>query len=67
MRSTNPTGCHAPAIDRGARPAFAPTERAAVPTADLAVAWLVKRYRVRPSLAAVVALHAGLGGERRHG
>jgi hypothetical protein len=31
-----------------------------------AAAWLVKRYRVKPNLAAVVALHAGLV-ERHHG
>jgi hypothetical protein len=67
MRSTNPRGCHAPAIEHGARPASNPIERAE-PSAGLAAAWLVKRYRVKPNLAALVAVHAGLGGgERRHG
>jgi hypothetical protein len=37
------------------------------PPADLAVKWLIKRHRVRPNLAAVVALHAGLLGEGRRG
>jgi hypothetical protein len=68
MRSTNPRGCHAPMVGHRARRAPAPAERAAQPTAGLAAAWPVKRFRVKPNLAALVALHGGLGGgERRHG
>jgi hypothetical protein len=48
-------------IGRDARPASASNERVTMPPGDFAAAWLVKRYRVQPNLAAVVALHAGLG------
>jgi hypothetical protein len=62
MPSTKLAGCHPVTIGREARVALGPAERAGKPPADLAAAWLVKRFRVRPNLAAVVALHAGLGG-----
>jgi hypothetical protein len=36
------------------------------PTTHDAAAWLVRRFRVRPALAATIAWHAGLG-EWHHG
>jgi hypothetical protein len=66
MLTTKPFGCHAPATERGTRLVSTPVGRAAQPTADFAANWLVKRFRVKPTLAATVAFHAGLG-ERRHG
>ena len=67
MPSTKPTGCHPVTIGRDIRPTSTSSERVAMPAADRAAMWLVKRYRVKPNLAALVALHAGLGGARRHG
>jgi hypothetical protein len=61
MRSTNRTGRHAPVVGHDSRPASAPAERATRPPADLAADWLIRRYRVRPSLALTVAGLAGLG------
>jgi hypothetical protein len=60
MPSTNLAGRHPVSGGRAVRPASVPVECAGQPPADLAAAWLIKRYRVRPNLAAVVALHAGL-------
>ncbi len=54
-------------IGRDTRLAGAAAERATIPPADLAAAWLVKRHRVRPNLAATVALLAGLGERLHHG
>jgi hypothetical protein len=55
------------AVDGPARDVAAPLgcDQGAI---GAAAAWLVRRHRVRPILAATIALHAGLdGGERRHG
>ena len=66
MDSTNFSGCHARRVERVARPAPTTVERTE-PTMGLAADWLVRRYRVRPILAATVALHAGFGGGERRG